>query len=311
MLVGSGTGHRIRTCLLALTCAGIAASTSTLTAAADSGWTFASAPSNPEVERGLFSIDCPDATHCWAVGQTWPIKCPPPVPDSACPPTGPVQPLIERYDGQSWTVAPAPKFGSEVIGDLNGITCAGARDCWAVGSATFDPSLPNQLQPLMEHYDGVTWALADRATSGPNQGIVAMACTNADSCWGVGDFQTTRGGAMLLEKYDGRNWGTTVAPDISADTTSLDAVSCVAAADCWAVGSQAKLRITGDASSEASCPVCAVRATSISPYGPTHALAAHYDGTTWQAASPPDSAGSKGGSLTSVACPAHDVRTTV
>jgi hypothetical protein len=69
------------------------------------------------------------------------------------------QPLFEHYTGSSWTTVRTP---TPSPGRLNGVTCASAADCWAVG---FSGGVGNN-QPLIEHYAGSSWAIV--STLNPN-----------------------------------------------------------------------------------------------------------------------------------------------
>jgi hypothetical protein len=78
---------------------------------------------------------------------------------------GPIQTLIEHWDGTSWTVVSSPnRNGSSTNGNnlLSGIAAVSATDIWAVGYTT-DPTTGFQ-RTLTEHWDGTTWS----AIASPN-----------------------------------------------------------------------------------------------------------------------------------------------
>src|SRR4029077_19693502 len=63
----------------------------------------------------------------------------------------------------------------------------------------------------------------------------------ASDCWAVGALEAPPpvGGAAtetLIEHWDGNAWAVVTTPPIAGG--NLSAVTCVAASDCWAVGSQ-------------------------------------------------------------------------
>jgi RHS repeat-associated protein len=52
----------------------------------------------------------------------------------------------------------------------------------------------------------------------------------------VGDYATSYGAATLIEQYNGSAWNLVASPDAPSGFNSLNAVTCVNASDCWAVG---------------------------------------------------------------------------
>jgi hypothetical protein len=106
------------------------------------GWAVSTPDPSPAF---LSDIACPSVGECWAVGSSASNK-----------------PLIERYAGSSWAVvtnaAPNPAPGTS-LGSLQGVTCAGANDCWAVGNS----GGPDSNGPmLIEHYSGSSWTIFGR-----------------------------------------------------------------------------------------------------------------------------------------------------
>ncbi len=67
------------------------------------GSVWAAVPPGEQGRSGsLLAVTCPAATECWAVGTH-----------------------IERWDGNSWSVSPAPNGGV-------GVACSSTEECWAV-----------------------------------------------------------------------------------------------------------------------------------------------------------------------------------
>jgi hypothetical protein len=113
---------------------------------------------------------------------------------------------------------------------LNGVTCAGAGDCWTVGF-----SAPSTVvkQPLIEHYAGSSWAIV--RTPNPSPGYLnAVTCVSAGDCWAVGLSGSLGDGPPLIEHYTGSRWAIASTPDPSPGV--LNGVTCASAGDCWAVG---------------------------------------------------------------------------
>jgi hypothetical protein len=121
--------------------------------------------------------------------------------------------------------------------------CNSRRDCWAVGEqrASTTSGIVNQ----MLHWNGSSW----RNVKVPNPGGTATAatsaldevrCTSGRNCWAVGFY--TKGSATLDQAlhWNGHRWYAVRAP-APAGTHSdalnyLFSVTCVSAANCWAVG---------------------------------------------------------------------------
>jgi hypothetical protein len=162
----------------------------------------------------LFGVTCVSAGDCWAVGGTG---------------GNPPRPLIEHYVTGNWAVDPSY---SPSLAQLNGVTCASAEDCWAVGG----PADRSPIKTLIEHYSGTRWVIS--ANSGGSQ-LVSVTCVSAQDCWAVGDAHKVSGRERLTEHYTGGSWAEDNAPEpvVFVEGDALFGMTCVSAADCWAVGS--------------------------------------------------------------------------
>ena len=212
-------------------------------------------------EGELTSVTCVDAGDCWAVGSAYlsPYE----------------QGLAETNQGTGWTVAPNPDsaLGNEDFA-LQGVTCASALDCWAVGwsgTAYFQYTLILQLtgsgwaavySPDTAGYNSLSavvclnavicWAVGTGAGTiqeelqqppGPwtiagGQGddvLYGDTCAGPDECWAVGTNAVTPD--ALIEEDTGGGWGTVTSPDAGGVANNiLDGVACADPSDCWAVG---------------------------------------------------------------------------
>lgn len=126
------------------------------------------------------------------------------------------------------------------VGELLGVTCVSAGDCWAVGNAATPP-------PLIVHYTGSGWALVH--TTNPSFGqLIGVTCVSPRDCWAVGN-SVDNGGAgathPLIEHYTGSRWAIASAPDPSlGPNVVLNGVACVSAGECWAVGDSGNASVT-------------------------------------------------------------------
>ena len=154
---------------------------------------------------------------------------------------GGAEPLVAAFDGASWREAalPVPQGAVpfEGIGGLDGISCASATACVAVGS--YSTSTQTEV-PYSEVMSGTAWAIApvpfDMTPTAPSKSLTAVSCTTATACTAAG----TVGRALLVDRWDGTGWAAapTAPPPRGSYVDATGGVACVAAS-CIAVGSDA------------------------------------------------------------------------
>jgi hypothetical protein len=185
-------------------------------------WAIVSSPNPTAAGNFLKGVTCASASDCWAVGfyvQTEPLA---------------YRTLIERWDGTSWTIVNSPNPGD--TDTLEGVTCASASNCWAVGAYQQGNSV---VQTLIELWDGTSWAIVNSpGVTAQNNVLNGVTCASASDCWAVGysfslDFTTLK---TLIERWDGTSWAIVSSPNPSPTWNLLFGVTCVSASDCWAVG---------------------------------------------------------------------------
>jgi hypothetical protein len=192
---------------------------------------------------------------------------------------------------------------------LEGVSCATAAFCVAVGSTTSG----GVTSTAAVTYDGSTWAAAPAFAAVASQGgLRAASCPTATFCVAVGD-QVVAGNSdgTLVERYDGTGWSRAVTPDPNTGAASgyaLVGVSCPASSWCGAIGAYQKgpdvfsfvedfdrttwtLASTPDlTANDALAGVSCVAATSCVAVGsatfpttstPPTGLVDVFDGTTW------------------------------
>ncbi len=232
---------------------------------------------------GLFGATCVNGSDCWAVGAL--------VVSGAQNPTGT---LIEHWDGTQWSVVPSPTpSGPGVVGAfLNGVSCASATSCFAVGYAT--DANGNNLTDVIEQWNGSTWNIVPGAATGQAfDELTGIQCLSADNCWAVGNagpaqqmsnflpvFPGAVGDQGLIEHWDGSAWS--IVPSVSEPAPNggyLSGLECVGVSDCWASGA------TTDDSGTAS-----------------GILMEHWDGSTWTDASASVPGSTSPGLLSGISC---------
>jgi len=185
------------------------------------GPAWASVPSRDPDPAGnqLLGVAAISESVAWAVGASGPADAP-------------TDTLVERWNGQDWTVVPSPNGGT-VTNELNAVSGTAPNDVWAVGAS----SSGGWSQPLILHWDGATWTLVT-APSLPAPGVLSgVAAVAPDDVWAVGSVGDP---ALGLERplalhFDGTSWSVVPVPSVGG-TSSLRAVSARRAGDVWAVG---------------------------------------------------------------------------
>jgi hypothetical protein len=147
--------------------------------------------------------------------------------------TGLFAPLAERWNGVRWAIQPIPNPAADAESFLNGVSCASARACTAVG---FTSSI-SATGTLAEQWDGTRWRIQPTPQPAHAAGarLSGVSCTSARNCIAVGDY--VKGPMPLAEEWNGTRWRILPAPaPAGARQTSLSGVSCPSARTCTAVG---------------------------------------------------------------------------
>ena len=120
------TAAKVSVLLVAVALAGAAAipaSASVPAGALVRGWSITPSP-NPVIPTGqLFSVSCPAANSCMAVGTYTKTS-------------GVGVTLTERWNGARWLVQPTPSPARAVLSGLFGVACTTPSACIAVGGTT-------------------------------------------------------------------------------------------------------------------------------------------------------------------------------
>ncbi len=216
----------------------------------------------------LFGVSCVSASFCTAAGQysTGTVSSP-----------GVARTLIETWNGSGWSLAASPNNGAD--GNfLQGVSCVSAGSCTAVGH--YDNASGVDVT-LVESWNGSTWSIVpsrNRGTGGDS--LDGVSCLSADACTAVGSFTALPEGTAetLVETWNGTAWSTVASPGKFQGGGGLNAVSCVSASSCTAVGEYESA--TG---------------------GTGATLVVSWNGTAWSQVSSPDS-GTASNYLDGVSC---------
>jgi hypothetical protein len=169
-------------------------------------------------------ISCGSPTLCFATGVYV---------DSS---TGLELPLLEQYDGTTWSIQAIPAPPGALSARLFDVSCTAADACTAVGEAFTGT---NALA-FADRWDGSGWTAQDVAGKpGWGSALGSVSCTTATSCTAVGALLNVLTGAetTLAEAWNGTTWTIQPTVDKVGDTSSyLYGLSCSAPNACMAVG---------------------------------------------------------------------------
>lgn len=142
--------------------------------------------------------------------------------------------LIEQKDGTAWALDHSPTLSSgEAL--FASVSCVTKKFCFAVGA---DPT-PRGVLKIIEAWNGKSWKIDDALPS-TFANLQGVTCLSTSRCTAVGYYSVGIGRPIvpLVEQWDGKSWSVVPSPNFAANTaiSKLNAVTCVDAADCFAVG---------------------------------------------------------------------------
>ncbi|HKC26597.1 MAG TPA: hypothetical protein VKB75_01175 [Jatrophihabitans sp.] len=173
--------------------------------------------------------------------------------------------LVERWNGVSWTILPAPTPGIKT-NTFDNVSCVSATACVLVGTSDrFATGL------FSERWDGSGWHVS---TMPRGKGINTLSCAAVNFCMALGTITINGSSQAAAWRWNGSAWTRSTAPTLRK--TDLQSVSCPTSRSCFAVGS---VRTSGFNSAP---------------------RIEHWDGTAWSIRPLKVPSGS---ALSSVACP--------
>lgn len=191
-------------------------------ASASTTWRVQFALKPPGVSHAtiLTGVSCPARGDCTAVGFSHR--------------NGAAFIAAEHWDGTGWAIQPIASLPGTSQAFLEGVSCASATSCTAVGS---DYLTTGGEQPLAEHWDGTSWTLEHVPLPASASGqLAAVSCASATSCTAIGGYGTPSAGGLMAEHWDGTSWSFEHVPLPALSDGQLLGVSCPTAMDCIAVG---------------------------------------------------------------------------
>jgi hypothetical protein len=111
-------------------------------------------------------------------------------------------PLVEQWDGTSWSIVPSPRHHGSSETSLSDVAAVSSTDVWAVG--TYYAGQKHQYQPFAEHWDGNLWSKVPVASPGVNFSLSSLTAIATDDVWAVG--YSSSGGGPFADHWNGLSW---------------------------------------------------------------------------------------------------------
>ena len=108
---------------------------------------------------------------------------------------------------QSWTIVRGPKLAPNNV--LNGLAVVGKRLAWAAGIEGFSSNGSRPGNPLIERWNGNTWARVKLPSAWPG-GLGFVAASSATNAWALG--QEPSGTTQHLLHWNGHGWRNSAFP---------------------------------------------------------------------------------------------------
>jgi hypothetical protein len=178
-------------------------------------WRLETAANPAPKANSLYSVSCTSPTACETVGDAF---------DGL---------LAESWNGTAWTGQTPVASAGGGPGDLNGVSCASATDCFAVGDTGGDDN-----QTLAESWNGKEWAYLPTLAPSDWSSLSGAECFSATNCLAVGAYDGQRGDVTLAVRRNGHTWtvlATRNAPKPAVDS-SLGDIACASPTACLAIG---------------------------------------------------------------------------
>ena len=141
-------------------------------------------------------------------------------------------PLIEHWDGTSWSILSAPAADANNV--LYSVVAVGPSDAWAVGeSYEINPGAT-----LVEHWNGSAWSLVPSPAPGSSSVLQGVVAISPDDVWAlggtadVGIYPTD----TLAEHWNGSAWSVVGTPPSADSNEYFNGAAAVSSNDVWGVG---------------------------------------------------------------------------
>ena len=152
-------------------------------------WALENSADVANIDNYLYGVTVLSNSNVWAVGQTINAG------------NNTKNPLIENYDGSSWTIATVPTPGTAHY--LYGVAASGASDVWAVGQ--YYDATDSRDEPLVLRYNGMSWSQVTPSLSYAGY-LYGVTVVSSSQVWMVGKYIDAGATKPLILQWDGSSW---------------------------------------------------------------------------------------------------------
>lgn len=146
-----------------------------------SSWSVVSSSGPGLAASTLSSVASIASNNIWAVGDD----------TNSVGPSATYAPLVEHYNGTSWSVVSSPLQGTSDL--MNGIAAISANNVWTVGDYRTGTDSQGPYFTLIEHWNGTSWSVVTSPSPGVDASDLTAAAhvPNTNNVWSAGFTQGT------------------------------------------------------------------------------------------------------------------------
>ena len=209
----------------------------------DSGWTDVPVAVPAGLFGALYSVSCPSATDCEAVGWEQVSAITPGTNNYYLS----MHSLVAHFDGTGWTVSMLANPSDNVAEGLSSVSCAAPGQCMATG--TFHNNATGSTQAMVAALSDGVWTMTPLPMSAQTFGsatamllmpdsLSGISCPSVNRCVAV--QPTLTGTGTVSETYNGVGWRIAWVPRTTKEPlVTLNSIQCFGASRCYAVGANA------------------------------------------------------------------------